>query len=337
MKKYNIAIVWASWAVWIEIINCLDNLKIPVNNLKLLGSKRSAWNIQQTPFWDIKIELLDENSFKNIDFALFSAGWKISEKFAPIAVKSWARVIDNSSHFRYDKNIPLIVPEINSGEIKNAKIIANPNCTTAIASVALFPIYKHFWIKKIIISTYQATSWWWAKAMQELIDSTKSYLDWQEFQNKVFSHNIAFNLIPHIDNFCENDYTKEEMKVTWETQKIFWDENIKISCTAVRIPTIRAHSESVTIETEKEINPQEVKNLLKKSPWVKVVDNIKNNTYPMPKTATWKYDIEIWRIRQNLVFWKKWLDLFISGDQLLKWAALNAVQILNEIIKTHLN
>lgn len=332
MKKYNIAILWASGAVWIEMINCLDSFKIPIENLKLLWSARSAWTIQKTPFWDIKIEEVNEKSFENIDFALFSAGWDVSAKYAPIAVASWTIVIDNSSYFRYEKDVPLIVPEINANEIKDAKIIANPNCTTAIAAVALWPIYKKFWLKKVIISTYQATSWWWAKAMNELLEETRNYLDWKQVKNEIFAHPIPFNLIPHIDKFQENGYTKEEMKVTWETRKIFWDDSLKISCTAVRIPTLRAHSESITIETEKEVTPEEIKELLKNSPWVKLTDDIKNNIYPMPLNATWKYDVEVWRIRQNLVFWKYWIDLFVSWDQLLKWAALNAVQILNEII-----
>lgn len=332
MKKYNIAILWASGAVWIEMINCLDSFKIPIENLKLLWSARSAWTIQKTPFWDIKIEEVNEKSFENIDFALFSAGWDVSAKYAPIAVASWTIVIDNSSYFRYEKDVPLIVPEINANEIKDAKIIANPNCTTAIAAVALWPIYKKFWLKKVIISTYQATSWWWAKAMNELLEETRNYLDWKQVKNEIFAHPIPFNLIPHIDKFQENWYTKEEMKVTRETRKIFRDDSLKISCTAVRIPTLRAHSESITIETEKEVTPEEIKELLKNSPWVKLTDDIKNNIYPMPLNATWKYDVEVWRIRQNLVFWKYWIDLFVSWDQLLKWAALNAVQILNEII-----
>lgn len=332
MKKYNIAILWASWAVWIEMINCLKDLDIPVNNLKLLWSNRSAWSIKKTPFWDITIEEVNNNSFENIDFALFSAWWDISEKYAPIAVKSWARVIDNSSFFRNNDDVPLIVPEINANCIKDAKIISNPNCTTAIASVALWPIYQKFWIKKIIMSTYQATSWWWAKAMDELINSTKDYLNWKEVKNNFFAHPIAFNLIPHIDKFMDNDYTKEEMKVVWETRKIFQDKNISISCTAVRIPTLRAHSESITIETQKKVTSQEIKELFKNCPWVELVDDIKNNLYPMPINATWKYAVQVGRIRQNLVFWKYWIDLFVSWDQLLKWAALNAVQILKEII-----
>jgi len=337
MKKYNIAILWASWAVWEEMINCLYSLKIPINNLTLLWSKRSAGKIINTHFWDIKIEEVNNNSFEWVDYTLFSAWWEVSKIYARIAREAWAVVIDNSSVFRYDDNVPLVVPEINSKDLGDAKIIANPNCTTAIAALVLWPIYKQFWIKKIIMSTYQATSWWWATAMKELLDSTKDYLAGKTVKNEIFTHPIAFNLIPHIDSFQDNWYTKEEMKVSWELKKIFWDNNLNISCTAVRIPTIRAHSESITIETEKEVSVEEVKKLMKNSPWVELKDDIKNNIYPMPLNATWKYKVEVWRIRSNTVFWKKWLDLFISWDQLLKWAALNAVQILRKHWKSHLN
>lgn len=332
MKTCNIAILWASWAVWIEMIDCLKMLEIPVNKLILLWSKRSAGTVMNTPFWNIGVQEVNEDSFDGIDYALFSAWWSVSEKYAPIAMNAWAIVIDNSSMFRYDEEIPLVIPEINPEVIQNAKIIANPNCTTAIASVVLWPIYKHFWIEKIIMSTYQATSWGWASAMAELIDSTNDYLSWNSVKNELFTHPIAFNLIPHIDSFCDNWYTKEEMKVDWELKKIFSDANMKISCTAVRIPTLRAHSESITIETKKEVNIDKIKELLKEFPWVELRDDIESNIYPMPINATKKYDVEVWRIRANQVFWKYGLDLFISWDQLLKWAALNAVQILGNLV-----
>jgi aspartate-semialdehyde dehydrogenase len=227
----------------------------------------------------------------------------------------------------------LVIPQINAWTIWKSKLIANPNCTTAIALMAIYPIYKKYGLKKVIVSTYQATSWAWAKWMNELLENTKKFFSWEEPKVESFVENIAFNLIPHIDKFQENGYTKEEMKVIWETHKIFWDENIKISCTAVRIPTLRAHSESIVLETEKKVNIEEIKEILSNSPWVKLVDDTKNNKYPMPKNATWKYDIEVWRIRKNLVFWNYWLELFVSWDQLLRWAALNAVEILQYIIQ----
>ena len=333
MKKYNIAIVWATWAVWIEMIKCLEDLKIPIWKLKLWASSRSAWQIIKTYLWEIKIKEVNNDFFNWLDFALFSAWWENSRKFTPIANKKWVIVIDNSSAFRYDEKVPLVVPEVNPEKIVWAKLIANPNCTTAIAVVVLYPIYKKYGLKKIIMSTYQATSWAWAKGMQELLDNTKLYFENKEAKVKNFSYNIAFNLIPHIDKFQENGYTKEEMKVTWETHKIFWDNNIDISCSAVRIPTLRAHSESIVLETEKEIEIEEIKNLLKKTPWVELKDDINNDIYPMPLTANWKYDVEVWRIRKSLIFWNKWIELFISWDQLLRWAALNAVEILKIAIK----
>jgi len=329
---YNIWIVWATWAVWIEMINCLYELKIPIKELKLWASINSAWKILKTQFWEITIKEVNEDFFEWLDYALFSAWWDNSKTFAPIANKKWVIVIDNSSAFRYDENIPLIVPQINPDAIKDAMIIANPNCTTAIAWVAIYPIYKKYWLKKMIVSTYQATSWAWAKWMDELIENTKKYLNNEERKVNVFTNDIAFNLIPHIDKFQDNWYTKEEMKVTWETHKIFWDNNIKISCTAVRIPTLRAHSESIVLETEKEVDIEDIKKIISEAPWVELVDDIKNNKYPMPKNATWKYDVEVWRIRKNLVFWDYWVELFVSWDQLLRWAALNAVEILKIMI-----
>ena len=329
----NIWIVWATWAVWIEILECLKKLNVKFDNLKLGASVRSAWKTMGTSFWNLVIEEVNDDFFDGLDYVIFSAGWNISKMYARIANDKWVVVIDNSSVFRYEDNVPLIIPQINSEEILDAKIIANPNCTTAIAAVVLYPIYKKYWIKKIIMSTYQATSWAWTEWMQELIDNTKEYLDKKESKSEYFVHNIAFNVIPHIDKVQENMYTKEEMKVVWETRKIFNDNHIKISCTAVRIPTLRAHSESIVLETEKDVNIEDIKNILEKAPWVKLTDDIDNNIYPMPMNATWNHDVEVWRIRKNLVFWDNWLELFVSWDQLLRWAALNAVEILIECMK----
>ncbi len=333
MEKINIWIVWATWAVWEEMLKCLEKLTISVWELRLWASTRSAWKIKKTYLWNIKIKKVNDDFFDGLDYALFSAGWDNSKKYAHIAIKKWVVVIDNSSAFRYEDNVPLVVPQVNPEAVKNAKLIANPNCTTAIAAVVLYPIYKKYWLKKIIMSTYQATSWAWAKGMQELLDNTKLYFEKKEAKAESFAYNIAFNLIPHIDSFQENDYTKEEMKVIWETHKIFWDYNINISCTAVRIPTLRAHSESIVLETEKKVDIEELKELLKNSSWVELKDNIENNIYPMPLNATGKYNVEVWRIRKNLIFWNKWIELFISWDQLLRGAALNAVEILKIAIE----
>ncbi|MDD3303052.1 MAG: aspartate-semialdehyde dehydrogenase [Candidatus Gracilibacteria bacterium] len=329
---YNIGIVGATGAVGIEMINCLYELKIPIKELKLGASINSAGKILKTQFGEIAIKEVNEDFFEGLDYALFSAGGDNSKLYAPIANKKGVIVIDNSSAFRYDENIPLIVPQINPEAIKDAMIIANPNCTTAIAGVAIYPIYKKYGLKKMIVSTYQATSGAGAKGMDELIENTKKYLNNEERKVNVFTNDIAFNLIPHIDKFQDNGYTKEEMKVTWETHKIFGDNNIKISCTAVRIPTLRAHSESIVLETEKEVDIEDIKKIINEAPGVELVDDIKNNKYPMPKNATGKYDVEVGRIRKNLVFGDYGVELFVSGDQLLRGAALNAVEILKIMI-----
>jgi aspartate-semialdehyde dehydrogenase len=220
------------------------------------------------------------------------------------------------------------VPEVNADAVGNARLIANPNCTTAIAVVALAPLHRAFGIKRVIVSTYQATSGAGAEGMAELERETRRVLvEGEKARNEVFAHPIAFNVIPHIDAFQPNGYTKEEMKVVWETRKIMGVPDLPVSCTAVRIPTMRVHAEAITIETEKPITPEAAREVLRKAPGVKVVDDVANKAYPMPLTATGQDDCEVGRIRQNLVFGDHGLDLFVCGDQLLKGAALNAVQI----------
>ncbi|MDQ7009434.1 MAG: aspartate-semialdehyde dehydrogenase [Candidatus Gracilibacteria bacterium] len=332
MKNYNIAIIGCTGAVGVEMIKCLENLKIPISQLKLGASPRSTGKIVETFMGNIEIKEVNEDFFENIDYALFSAGGEKSKKYIPIAVDKGVVCIDNSSYFRYDENIPLVVPQINGDTIGNSKIIANPNCTTAIAAVVLNPIYKKYGIKKIIMSTYQATSGGGAKAMAELEGNTQKYFSGEKATIEQFVDNIAFNVIPHIDKFQENGYTKEEMKVVWETQKIFGDNNIDISCTCVRIPTFRAHSESIVLETEKNVDIEDIKNILENAPGVDLVDDIENNKYPMPLYASGKNNVEVGRIRKNLVFGDKGIELFISGDQLLRGAALNAVEILEVCI-----
>lgn len=256
------------------------------------------------------------------------------EEAPKIVAEDGPFVIDNSSAFRYMNDIPLIVPEINGSQLsRQSKLIANPNCTTAIAAVALWPLHKKYKIKKMVVSTYQAASGAGSEGMEELLSGTSEKLAGKGPQNKFFVHPLPFNLIPHIDKFQSNGYTKEEMKVVWETQKIFNDRDIKISCTAVRIPTLRAHSESITIETELPIEVEEVKEILKSSPGVRLVDEPSLNQYPMPLTATFSYDVEVGRIRQSLIFESYGLDMFVCGDQLLRGAALNAVLIAQKIVE----
>jgi len=269
---------------------------------------------------------------------LMAVSGSFSEEFSP-KTKGGPKntiVIDNSSAFRYTDDVPLVVPEIN-GEGKNveAGLIANPNCTTAIGAMALWPLHQKYKLKKVIMSTYQAASGAGAEGMAELEEGLAAYVkDGKVSENKVFAHQLPFNVIPQIDAFQENGYTKEEMKVTWELQKIFGlPEDVKISCTAVRVPTLRAHSESITIETEEPIDPVEAAALLKDAKGVKVVDEPDKFLYPMPLNATGEYDVEVGRIRQSLIFGDNGLEFFVSGDQLLRGAALNAVIIAEEAVK----
>lgn len=334
----KVVIVGATGAVGVEMINCLEKLKFPVDQLRLVASEKSVGKEMETPFGKIKIEAASEEVFKDSDIALFSAGGDISKEWRDRVVAAGCLMIDNSSAFRYDEDVPLVVPEINYEQaFKHKGVIANPNCTTAIAAVALYPLHKVFKLKKVIVSTYQATSGAGAKGMQELIDQTEEVMKKSAgnpdeigkctVDPHHFSHQIAFNLIPHIDKFQDNGYTKEEMKVVWELRKIFNEPELAISCTAVRIPTLRAHSESIVIETESKITPDSAKHILGESPGVELVDDTAKNAYPMPINASGKFNVEVGRIRQNLVFGSNGLEFFICGDQLLKGAALNAVQI----------
>lgn len=334
----NIVIVGATGAVGREMIRCLEELNFPVSQLRLTASERSVGKIINTKFGDIALEPLSEDIFRESDIALFSAGSDISKEWREKVVAANCLMIDNSSAFRYEDDVPLVIPEINADAArKHNGIIANPNCTTAIAAVVLYPLHKAFQLKKVIISTYQATSGAGASGMRELIDQTKHVLDACggnpdgvadcEVHPQTFAHQIAFNIIPHIDKFQENGYTKEEMKVAWETRKIFADDSIALSATAVRIPTLRAHSESIVIETAQKIPPAAAREILLTSPGVKVVDLPESSEYPMPLNVSGKFEVEVGRIRQNLVFGEYGLEFFVSGDQLLKGAALNAVQI----------
>lgn len=310
------------------MIHCLKELDFPVGKLHLTASERSVGKTMETVFGQIEIEMLSEELLRNCDIALFSAGSDVSKEWRERVVNAGCLMIDNSSAFRYEADVPLVIPEINPLAAKNHKgVIANPNCTTAIAAVAVYPLYKEFGIRKMIVSTYQATSGAGAKGMAELIEQTKEVLTGGAAHPEVFAHQIAFNLIPHIDKFQENGYTKEEMKVAWETRKIFGDESLAISCTAVRIPTLRAHSESIVLETEKPVNLDRARELLASAPGVDLVDDLEHLKYPMPINAAGKFNVEIGRIRQNLVFGDHGLEFFVCGDQLLKGAALNAVQI----------
>ena len=331
-----VGIVGATGAVGVEIINVLLKLSFPVSRLRLFASARSAGKLITTGYGDIAVEEFSVALARECKFVFLAVSGEFALEHAPAisAGDDGAIVIDNSSAFRYMPEIPLVVPEINAHAIGTSKLIANPNCTTAIAAVALWPLHVQYGIKKMIVSTYQAASGAGAEGMDELKQGTKAKLNGEPVLNTIFAHPLPFNLIPHIDKFQENGYTKEEMKVTWETMKIFGltEADIKISCTAVRIPTIRAHSEAITIETNKPITPDGARALLANAPGVRLVDDPSNNRYPMPLNATESFDVEVGRIRQSLIFDSHGLDLFVSGDQLLRGAALNAVLIAVKIM-----
>lgn len=326
----TVAIVGATGAVGAEFIGCLETRNFPVGKLKALASARSAGKTVQFKGQPVVIEELTESAFDGVDIALFSAGGSISKKFAPIAVKAGAVVVDNSSAFRMLADVPLVIPEINAGRIKEHKgIIANPNCATITALVPLWPIHKANRIKRLIISTYQAASGAGAAAMAELSDSTKAHLEGKPYQQKVLPHPYAFNLFSHntaIDP--ETGYNDEETKVIKETKKIFEDQAIAVSATCIRVPVLRAHSESITFECEKPITEDEVRELLKDAPGVKLVDDRNKNYFPMPIDASGQGDVLVGRIRKDLSDPSGHsISIFVAADQLLKGAALNAVQI----------
>lgn len=323
----RIGIIGATGAVGKEMLQVLFDRKFPVSELILFASARSAGKNQETPFGAKIIEEFSLEKVKDLDLVLMAVSGDFAKKYAPQIAAEKPLVIDNSSAFRYNDKIPLVVPEINPEDAQGHQLIANPNCTTAILSVVLAPLHRAFTVKKCLVSTYQATSGGGQPAMEELLSESKNFLEGKQVSHEKFVHPIPFNIIPHIDTFQENAYTKEEMKVVWETQKILHDSDMAISCTAVRTPTLRAHAESIVIETEKNITPEAARKILSASEGVELCDERENELYPMPLTATKKNEVEVGRIRQSLVFGEKGLEFFICGDQLLKGAALNAVQI----------
>ena len=330
-----VAIVGATGAVGVEILKCLEERNFPVKSLRLFASPRSAGKTMPFRNQQVAVEPLTKECFKGVDVALFSAGSGISKEFAPHAMAAGAVVVDNSSAFRMDRDIPLVVPEINaSAAVQHRGVIANPNCTAIIASVPLWPIHKHNRIKRIIAASYQAASGAGAAAMAELRDSTHAYLEGREYENKVLPHPYAFNLFSHnaaVDP--ATGYNGEELKFMQEVRKIFGDDSIAMTITAVRVPVLRAHAIALTVECEKPIKPAEVRALLIGADGVRVVDDQTNNYFPMPKDASGQGDVLVGRIRQDLSDPSgKTISLFVAGDQLLKGAALNAVQIAERLL-----
>lgn len=331
----KVGVVGASGAVGEEIIAVLGERGFPVEKLRLFGSARSAGKEKETPMGTITIEEFTLEEARKCDVVFlavsgdFSLEWseKLAENDGPL-------VIDNSSAFRYDPTVPLVVPEINADAARKSKkkLVANPNCTTAIALMALAPLHSEFGIKRCIMSTYQAASGAGAEGMAELEEGTAAIVAGKKPESSVFAHQLAFNLIPHIDKFLDDAYTKEERKVTWETRKIMDLPDLPVSCTCVRIPTLRAHAEAITIETERPVDIAKAFEVLNAAPGVRVVDDVSKSLYPMPITATKSYDVEVGRVRKNDVFGDCGLDIFVCGDQLLRGAALNAVLIAEAVM-----
>ncbi len=326
----NVAVAGATGAVGVEMLETLEKRNFPVASIKLLASARSAGKKMKFRGGEITIEEMKPESFKGVDIALFSAGSDVSKQYRQACADAGCVMIDNSSAFRMDDDVPLVIPEINPEDaFKHHGVIANPNCTTAIMAVAVYPLHKAKGLKRLIASTYQAASGGGAPAMQELLDQTREVLNGAErVEPKVMAQQIAFNLFPHIDSFQPNGYTKEELKMVNETRKIMHIPDLMLSCTSVRVPIMRAHSESLNLEFEQEITPEEAREILSKAPGVIVRDDPANKVYPMPIDATGKFDVIVGRIRQDISRNdKRGLEIFVSGDQLLKGAALNAVQI----------
>jgi aspartate-semialdehyde dehydrogenase len=335
-RPRNVAIVGATGAVGIEILKCLEERNFPVKSLRLFASSRSAGKTLPFRGQQIAIEALGPDSFKGIDIALFSAGSGTSKEYAPIAVKAGAVVVDNSSAFRMDDHIPLVVPEINSNKLDgNPGIIANPNCVAIIGCVPLWPIHKHNRIRRIIASSYQAASGAGAAAMNELREATQAHMEGREYQQKVLPHPYAFNLFSHNASIDPvTGYNGEELKVIQETHKIFGDNSIAMSITCVRVPVLRAHAIALTVECEQAITPAQVRALLVGADGVKLVDDQANNYFPMPSDASGQGDVLVGRIRQDLSDPSgKTISMFVAGDQLLKGAALNAVQIAERLLR----
>ena len=329
----RIAIVGATGAVGLEMIKTLEKRKFPLGQLTLFASARSAG--QELPFrgQPTTVRELTADAFKGIDVALFSAGASISREFAPKAVLAGCVVIDNSSAFRMDDTVPLVVPEINAQDIAwHRGIIANPNCTTAITLMALYPLHKAFGVKRIFASSYQAVSGTGAKAIEELRRQVRQVVAGEPVTKEVYPHQIAFNVLPQVDAFLPNGYTKEEAKIENEGRKIMHHPAFRASVTCVRVPVYRAHSIAVSAEFEKPVTVEAARAVLAKAPGLDVVDNPAKQEYPLPLYASDKYHCQVGRLRLDCAL-DNGLCFWVAGDQLLKGAALNAVQIAEELLE----
>jgi aspartate-semialdehyde dehydrogenase len=338
-KKFNVAVAGATGAVGNQMISCLEERNFPIKSIKFLASSRSVGRKLKYKGRNIAVEELTEASFKGIDIALFSAGGGPSAKFAPFAASDGCVVVDNSSTWRMDPEVPLVVPEVNPhavAQFRNKGIIANPNCSTIQMVVPLHPLHQEYGIKRIVVSTYQAVSGTGKKAIDELDSQTRAILNFKKHENKVYPHTIAFNCLPHIDVFLGNGYTKEEMKMVHETRKILEDDTIGVTATAVRVPVFFGHSESINIETKREVSAREVRALLERTPGVRVVDDPENNQYPLAIDAAGQDFTLVGRIRDDESI-ENGINMWVVADNIRKGAATNAVQIAEILINEYLS
>ena len=326
-KEYHIAIVGATGAVGAEFFRVMERRNFPVASVRALASGKSAGKKVQFRDKPINVEELGKNSFDKIEIAFFSAGGNISREFVPIARKAGAVVIDNSSVFRMEPDVPLVIAEINPDDVKQHRgVIANPNCTTAVALMAIYPLHRAFGVKRVFASSYQAVSGSGQRAINELKEQVAASAQDRQSAPKVYTHAIAFNVLPHVDAFLEGGYTKEEMKMQNEGAKIMHLPGFRASVTCVRVPVYRAHSVAVSAEFEKEVSVEQAREVLAKAPGLELVDEPQKNRYPMPLNTAGKDNCEVGRVRLDCAL-ENGLAFWVSGDQLLKGAALNAVQI----------
>lgn len=337
-KKYSIAVVGATGAVGEEMLKILGERKFPIRKILPLASERSEGKTVIFRGKEVRVSVLRKDSFKGIDIALFSAGGSVSKEFAPLAAGAGVVVIDNTSAFRQEPDVPLVVPEVNPEDIAGytkRNIIANPNCSTIQMVVVLKPIHDTAVIKRVVVSTYQATSGAGRRAMDELSNQVLAIFNQGEEKVEVFPHQIAFNAIPHIDVFLPNAYSREEMKMVWETKKIMKDSSIRVTATTVRVPVFHSHGEAINIETRRKIRANKVREILMSAPGVVVADDPAKNVYPLPREATGKDQVFVGRIRDDESI-ARGINLWVVADNIRKGAALNAIQIAEILIEKYL-
>ncbi len=337
-KEYSVAIVGATGAVGSLMIKVLEERDFPVREMRYFASPGGGGRKGKFKGEDVLIQSVEEDSFNGVDIALFSAGGSRSLEYAPAAVEAGAVVIDNSSAFRMDPEIPLVVPEVNPGDIgqyRKRGIIANPNCTTIIMIVALKPLHDYAHVQRVVVSSYQSASGAGAKAMDELIQQTRDWSSGKEPRVSIFQHQLLLNVIPHIDSFTENGFTKEEMKMHNETRKMLHDDGITVNATCVRVPVLTAHSEAVMVQTEREVTPEKARELFKGAPGLEVLDDPEKAVYPMPLLVSGSDTCFVGRIRKDFSAPNS-LNFWVVGDQLRKGAATNAVQIAEILARDYL-